>query len=207
VRGLNALPNDADDADDAPLDVALAAIDAANALDPTTVVVRGEQLPLALAHGRLASAWISQLIDDADDTLLLAARAHHLRRWEVPRATYPEGKAGYLRWRKDQKARHARDVEALLVAAGYPSPTIERVQALIRRDDLGHDDGAQAIEDAAALAFLETQLGDLAGKLDHGHVIEVLRKTARKLSPAGLIAAAQIPLDDAERALLIEALG
>ena len=205
MRGLNAPPHD--DAHDAPLDVALAAIDAANALDPTRVVVRGEELPLALAHGRLASAWVSSLVGDRDETLLLAARAHHRRRWEVPRASYPEGKAGYLRWRKDSKARHARDVEALLVDAGYPAPMIERIQALIRRDGLGHDDGAQAIEDAAALAFLETQLGDLAGKLDHDHLIEVLRKTARKLSPAGLAAAAEIPLDDAGRALLREALG
>ena len=201
MRGLSATPEP-----DARLGVAIAAIDAANALDPTRVVVHGEELPLALAHGRLASAWVSKVVGDGDDTLLLAARAHHLRRWEVPRSSYPEGRAGYLRWRKDQKARHARDVEALLVDAGYESPTIERVQALIRRDGLGHDDGAQAIEDAAALAFVETQLGDLASKLDHAHLIEVLRKTARKLSPAGLAAAATIPLDDAGRDLLREAL-
>ena len=201
MRGLSATSEP-----DAPLGVALAAIDAANSLDPTSIVVRGKELPLALAHGRLASDWIGKLVPDGDDALILAARAHHLRRWEVPRASYPEGKAGYLRWRKDQKARHARDVEALLVDAGYESSTIERVQALIRRDGLGHDDGAQAIEDAAALAFLETQLGDLAGKLEHAHLVEVLRKTARKLSPAGLAAAATIPLDDTGRDLLREAL-
>ena len=44
------------------------------------------------------------------ETLLLAARAHHLRRWELPRDSYPVGRAGYLRWRRDQKAapRHGR---------------------------------------------------------------------------------------------------
>jgi hypothetical protein len=188
-------------------DAAAAAIDAANADDPNAVTVRGEQLPLALAHGRLAAEWIEQLHPGADETWLLAARAHHLRRWEVPRQSYPEGRAGYLRWRKDQKARHATDVAELLAAAGYQASEVERVQALIRRDRLATDAGAQAIEDAASLVFIETQLADVAERMDHDLLIDVLRKTARKLSPAGAGAIARIPLGDSERALLAEALG
>jgi hypothetical protein len=187
-------------------DAAVAAIDASNADDPSTVTVRGDTLPLALAHGRLAAAWIERLVPDADDALLLAARAHHLRRWEVPRTSYPEGKAGYLRWRRDQKVRHATDVEGLLRLAGYDDATIGRVQALIRRDDLRTDPAAQAVEDAACLVFLETQLASVTPRFEHEHLLDVLRKTARKLSPSGLAAVADVPLGDAERALLHEAL-
>ena len=188
-------------------DAAAAAIDSANAADPTIVSVRGADSPLALVHGRLAAEWIATLVPDADETLLLAARAHHLRRWEVPRASYPDGRAGYLRWRKDQKARHARDVEELLVGAGYGAADVERVQALIRRDRLASDPGAQAVEDAACLVFIETQLGDIAPRFDHAHLIDVIRKTARKMSPAGLAAASSLDLGPDERALLAEALG
>ena len=187
-------------------DRAVAAIDAANADDPNRVMVRGNDEPLALAHGRLAVGWVTRLVPDADDALLLAARAHHLRRWEMPRTSYPEGKAGYLRWKRDQRARHARDVEALLAGAGYDAATIERTQALIRRDDLRTDPGAQTIEDAACLVFLETQLASVADRLDHAHLLDVLRKSARKLSPAGLAAVADVPLDDVGRTLLAEAL-
>ena len=187
-------------------EAAAAAIDAANAADPTTVIVRGEELPLALAHGRLAAAWVEKLVVDADETLLLAARAHHLRRWEVPRTTYPDGKAGYLRWRKDQKARHAEEVAALLRTAGYDTASIERVQALVRREHLAVDAGAQAVEDAACLVFIETQLASMAPRFDHAHLLEVIRKTARKMSPAGLAAVDELPIGDAERALLAEAL-
>lgn len=187
-------------------DAAVAAIDAANAEDPTSVEVRGHQEPLALAHGRLAVTWVERLVPDADEALLLAARAHHLRRWEVPRTSYPEGKASYLRWRRDQKVRHARDVETILVAAGYPPEVIERVQALIRRDGLaGGDPGAQAVEDAACLVFVETQLAWITPRLEHDHLIDVLRKSARKLSPAGVAALADVPLDPPERELLAEA--
>jgi hypothetical protein len=189
------------------LDTAIHAIDAANAADPSKVEVRGERLPLALAHGRLAASWVPRLADDPDDGLLLAARAHHLRRFEVPRSSYPEGRSGYLRWRRDQKRRHAEQVGELLAAVGYDADTIGRVQALVRRDGLGSDAGAQVIEDAACLAFLETQLADVAARMERDHLASVLTKTAAKMSPAALALVAEVPLDESARRLLHEVLG
>lgn len=186
---------------------AAAAIDAANADDPTIVVVRGERQPLAQVHGRLAVEWVDRLRPDADDAVRLAARAHHLRRWEVPRSSYPEGRAGYLRWRRDQKQRHAGDVEVILRGCGYDDDTVARVQALVRRDRLATDHDAQLVEDAACLVFIETQLAEVSERLDHDHLLDVIRKTARKMSPAGLAAVADIDLGDVERRLLAEALG
>ena len=117
----------------ASYEAAVVAIDAANAEDPNHVVVRGDDVPLALAHGRLAAEWIDRLVPDADDTLRLAARGHHLRRWELPRSSYPEGKAGYLRWRRDQKQRHAGLVR--LFRAGFGRLLIQMSQL----DDGLHD--------------------------------------------------------------------
>lgn len=191
------------------VEAACAAIDAENAADPTTVVVRGEVLPLALAHGRLAHGWVPRLVDGGGpelDALLVAARAHHLRRFDVPRDTYPEGRAGYLRWRRDQKARHAEQVGALLGSLGAETSFVERVQALVRREGLGSDAGAQVIEDAACLAFLETQLADVAGRLEHDQLRRVLRKTAAKMSVEGLALTVEVPLEPAARRLLEEAL-
>jgi hypothetical protein len=185
-------------------DAASAAIDAANDDDPNRVEVRGQELPLALAHGQLAVGWVGRLVDAPDDALLLAARAHHLRRWEVRRDSYPSGRPGYLRWRRDQKARHAADVAQILAACGYEAAEIERVQRLVRREPI---DGAQVVEDAACLVFIETQLGSLAQRMDHQLMIDVIRKTARKMSRSGLDMVGSIPLADPERALLGEALG
>ena len=183
---------------------AVAAIDAANGQDPNVVVVRGRELPLALAHGQLAAEWIGRLVDEADEALLLAARAHHLRRWEVRRDSYPSGRPGYLRWRRDQKARHASDVAGILTTCGYEATEIERVQQLIRRENIV---GAQAVEDAACLVFIETQLGSLAARMEHDLMIEVIRKTARKMSAAGIGLVASIPLSTADVSLLGEAIG
>jgi hypothetical protein len=182
------------------------AIDDANAADPNLIDIGGALRPLALVHGQLAARWIERLVPEPGDSLRLAARAHHLRRWELARTAYPEGRAGYLRWRKDQKARHAAGVAALLTTAGYGDEVIERVQALIRRDRLAVDPGAQAVEDAACLVFVETQLAAMVPRLAHDHLVEVIRKTARKMSPAALAAVSTIALGDVELALLTEAL-
>ena len=185
---------------------AIAAIDAANSDDPNRVTVRGSIQPLALAHGRLAAEWIEHLAADASEPLLIAARSHHLRRWEVPRSTYPEGKAGYLRWRRDQKHRHADDVGTILASAGYDSSVTERTQLLIRREQLATDAETQLLEDAACLVFIETQLAAMEPRLDHDHLIEVIRKTARKMSPAGVAVVGIMTLGEREIALLGEAL-
>ena len=185
---------------------AFVAIDAANALDPTVVTVRGEELPLSLAHGRLASGWVLRLAGDPDDAVLIAARAHHLRRWEVPRTTYPEGRPGYLRWRKDQKARHARDVAEILGPIGYTADEIERTQALIRRENLGSDPAAQVVEDAACLVFIETQLAAMVPRFEREHYLSIIRKTARKMSADGLAAIAELPLDAIAQQLLADAM-
>ena len=189
------------------LQPAIDAIDAANEHDPTVVVVRGAPIPLALAHGRLASEWVHELRPEADDALVLAARAHHLRRWEVPRSSYPEGRPAYLRWRRDQKLRHARDIEVILRDVGYDDAVVERVQALIRRDNLSTDADAQVVEDAACLVFIETQLAEMTPRFEREHLLEVIRKTARKMSPAALDAVSRLAIGDVERELIAAALG
>ena len=188
------------------LAAAASAIDEANRLDPTVIVVRGETMPLALAHGRLAAQWVERLAPSADDALRLAARAHHLRRWEVARTSYPDGRPGYLRWRRDQKARHAADVAAIMDAAGYDHTDIDRAQRLIRRELLGTDADTQVVEDAACLVFIETQLSTFAERLDHDRVLEVVRKTARKMSAAALTLVGELPLETEASTLLADAL-
>ena len=186
--------------------VACQAIDAANALDPTLVAVRGDRRPLALVHGQLAAEWVQTMHPEADPLWIVAARAHHLRRWELPRSQYPEGKAGYHRWKRDQRQRHADDVAALLAPLGFSEVEIAAVQGWIRREALTTDPGSQAVEDAACLVFIETQLADVATKLDHDHLVDVIRKTAKKMSPAALDAVGTIPLGDVEQQLLADAL-
>ncbi len=190
------------------LEQALAAIDDANAHDPTTIEARGRRGPKEVLHAQLVTEWVRKLRPGADDALLLAARGNHLRRWTVPRNTYPEGRAGYLRWRKDLHAQHATDLGALLADAGYDDDTIARVQSLVRKDGLGRDPDAdvQVLEDALCLVFLETQFAGVADRLAPQTLDRVIVKTTNKMSGRGRAQIAQLPLGPASLRLLDEAL-
>ena len=184
----------------------LAAVDAANADDPNTIVVDGVERPKELAHAELMTDWVRRLDPDCTDEQLIAARAHHLRRWALPRDTYPEGRSGYLRWRAELKKRHADEVGAIMREAGYGDESVARVQAIVRKQGLGSDPAVQVHEDALCLVFLRTQFDDLAERLGDDKTIEVLRKTAAKMSPAALAAAQTLPFSASGAALLTRAL-
>jgi hypothetical protein len=187
------------------LAVAVAAIDAANADDPFTLVVDGATRPKELAHSELMTQWVERLDPDADDAQLLAARAHHLRRWESPRDAFPDGRAGYLRWRTEAKRRHATDVAAILRRCGYDDETIDRVQQIIRKEHLRTDPAVKTHEDALCLVFLQTQLGDIVEQLGSTKAIDVLNKTVAKMTPAGRAHARSLTLDDDQHALVAAA--
>ncbi len=188
------------------LERVLAAIDEANAADPHTIVVGGSVRPKEQAHAEMMTRWVRQLAPDCNEEQLIAARAHHLRRWAIPRDAYPRDRGGYLRWRTALRRQHAEDVAGIMRDAGYGDESVARVQAIVRKQGLGHDPAVQVHEDALCLVFLETQLDDLAGQLDEDKMVDVLRKSAAKMSPAGLDAALTVPYSDRGAALLRRAL-
>ncbi len=184
----------------------LAAIDAANADDPVRIEVDGELRPKELVHAERMTHWLGVLAPDASEAQQLAARAHHLRRWVSPRDSYPEGRAAYLRWRADQKKRQAAEVGELLTEVGYDRATIDRVATIVAKERLATDPDVQTHEDALCLVFLELQFDDVAARLGDDHTVQVLRRTTRKMSPAGLAVAAAMDLSPHGRALLERAL-
>ncbi|MEZ5247419.1 MAG: DUF4202 domain-containing protein [Acidimicrobiales bacterium] len=172
---------------------AIGSIDDANEGDPNRI----DDRPLAQEQGRRAHEWVLRLDPEAGAALQLAARAHHLRRWELPRSDYPEGRDGYLRWRRDQKKRHAELLTTLLTADDIPVPQLHRAVEIVQKKGLGTDPEVQTFEDAVCLTFVETQFLATADKLaDDDKMVDVVTKTLRKMSAAGIEAAGTITLDD-----------
>lgn len=194
---------------------AIAAIDAANGEDPFTVVIDGVERPKELAHAEMMGDWVRRLDPDADEAQMLAARAHHLRRWAYPRDAEPEGRAGYLRWRTEARRRHAAAVGEILTAEGYDDAMVGQVQALVSKKGLGKGDlpdvdgrppAVQVHEDALCLVFLETQFMGLAEKLGDDRTVDVLVRTLPKMGSRGRSAAAGLGFDEPRRALVVTAM-
>lgn len=161
---------------------AIAAIDAANAADPN----RDEGEPKELLYGRRMSAMLARFAPEAPEAVQLAARAQHVARWKTPRASYPEGRTGYLQWRAGLYRFHADTAALLLEEVGYDAATIERVRIAIGKQGIKIHPEAQILEDVAALVFLEHYLAGFAAShadYDEDRWRAILGKTWHKMSP------------------------
>lgn len=181
-------------------------IDAANAADPIMVKTPQGERPAEAIYGERMSEMLERYHPGAGDHLAIAARGQHIERWTSPRATYPEGRTGYLKWRKDLKDHHARRVSTLMAEAGYAPPDIERVAALIRKERYKVDPEGQVLEDVVCLVFLRHYAGDFIARHDDEKVVSILAKTAMKMSREGLEAAGKLNLPERLARLLATAL-
>jgi hypothetical protein len=182
----------------------LAAIDAANSADPR-LAPNGK--PWEVDHAERVSDWILRLNPHASELLQIAARGQHIERWTSPRSSYPEGRAGYLRWREDLKITHARRTGDIMAAAGYAPNDVLRVAKLISKAALREGDPEGCLlEDALCLVFLETQFKDLLSKTPEDKMEGILKKTWQKMSPAGRAAAHTLAFSPEEQKALSKAL-
>ncbi|MEO3427412.1 DUF4202 domain-containing protein [Pelagibius sp. CAU 1746] len=181
----------------ARLEAVLSAIDAANAADPTAEGEGAQKGPAALLYGQRMSSELSRVCPQASELLQIAARGQHIERWKMPRASHPEGRVGYLAWRKAQAAFHAERVAGLMAQAGYAADDCRRVAAMLRKERLKQDAEVQMLEDVICLVFLRWYFADFAEGRDAGQIAGIVTKTARKMSAEGRArVAAEFDLSD-----------
>jgi hypothetical protein len=182
---------------------AIDALDAVHAGDPEKDAAG---VAKELLYAQRMSTWLEMLAPNASDELRLAVRCQHLRRWAIARSAYPEGKVGYLRWRKDESLAHAALAGEILARAGCGADTVRRVQSLVKKERIKHDPEAQLLEDAACLVFLEFEFAAFAAKHDEAKLLDILRKTWPKMSPQAQAAAQRLKMPAPLRALVGKAL-
>lgn len=160
---------------------AISEIDAANAADPGLEDGR----PAALVYGERMSAEMDRLFPAASEVLRIAARGQHVERWLLPRTDYPEGREGYLAWRREEARRHGVRVGGIMAAAGYGPSEVERVGVLLRKEGIKRDPEVQALEDVICFVFLRWYFAGFAEKHEPEALQRIVEKTARKMSAEG----------------------
>jgi hypothetical protein len=160
---------------------ALALFDAANAEDPN----QDEGQPKELLYGKRMSDMIGRFAPDASEAAQLAVRAQHIRRWTVPRNTYPTTKEGYHAWRTGLYTFHADTAGELMRQAGYDDAMIERVKKAVGKRGIKVNPESQMLEDVANLVFIEHYLLAFAQskpEYDEAKWLEIIRRTWGKMS-------------------------
>jgi Domain of unknown function (DUF4202) len=182
-------------------------IDAAHAADPHTA---SDGRPAELVYAERMEKWIGRIVPDANPILRLASRCQHLERWSVPRGTFPLGRPGYLAWRRSLYVKQSERARQLLLAAGIPESEAADAATWVSKAGLRTNPGTQALEDAAVLVFLESEIEAFAAQHEEyprEKFIDILRKTWRKMSPRAQEFARGLELSPPIGALVREAVG
>ena len=190
-------------------EAAVAKIDAANAEDPNLEEVKGEKLPKELLYGKRMAVMMEETYPEANEVLKLAARSQHIRRWEIPRESYPMDRKGYLLWRTNLKGFHAKLAREILESNGYDVSASQKIDDLINKRRLKSDPETQALEDVVCLVFLKYYFDDFIAKheSEEEKLLGILKKTWHKMSPKGHEKALSLNHSDKALALINKALG
>lgn len=162
-------------------DRAIALFDAANAEDPN----QQDGQPKELLYSQRMTDMLARFAPDASEASQLAVRAQHIRRWTVPRNTYPMTKEGYHAWRTGLYTFHADTAGELMRQAGYDDAMIERVKKAVGKRGIKSNPESQLLEDIANLVFIEHYMLDFAvskPEYDEAKWVDIIRRTWNKMS-------------------------
>ena len=181
---------------------AIKKIDAANMEDARSEIVDGRSQPRELLFAQRVYRWVEHLVEEPSEELLLAARAHTLRRWMIPRDRYPMTTIGYHQWRNALARFHADEAETILHAVGYPAKQIQSIRDFITKKNWPENKEACVLEDADCLVFLETKLADYIDAWEESKALRILQRTIRKMTPEGRTHVFKLKLGERERELV-----
>lgn len=188
----------------------LKAIDAINQEDPNSTIINNESQPKELVYGRYMTECLNQYWPVANENLQIAVRAQHIKRWHLKRSEFPEGKQGYLTWRKELGKFHAELAKQLMLENSYDEYDAEQTACIIRKEKLKSNPDSQTLEDVACLVFLQYYFDEFSAKYtqvnNEEKIIRIVQLTWKKMSERGHDIALSLTLPDHLAALVNKAL-
>lgn len=188
-----------------PLQQAFAKFDAYNATDPNMEEFEGKTYPKEVLYAERMTKKLNGYAPNAPEYMQLAVRCQHIGRWEIARDSYPMDRAGYLMWRSQLKLHHTKIAEPILAECGYDEEIINKVKALLLKKNLNQNPDTQLIEDVICLVFVEFYLDDFIQKHSEEKMVDILKKTLKKISPHGIEEALKISMTDQVKDLILKA--
>ena len=192
--------------DDSKLAAAFAAFDEYNSKDPHKDIVDGKEVPKELLYAQRMTERLAKYSPSAPEQVRLAARCQHIGRWEIARNSYPMDRKGYLQWRSKLAQHHASLAAKILLNCNYDAASVEKVKFLLQKKELmQHHPETQLLEDVICLVFVEHYLEEFALRHDDDKVVDILRKTIKKMSPRALKEVGSIPVSGKMKELIQQA--
>jgi hypothetical protein len=161
-------------------------IDEVHSEDLVADMENGESVPAELLYSKRMLKMLDTVEAGSSNELKLAAQCQHLKRWGVPRNDYTYNRTGYLQWRRAVMEFQLQETKAILLKVGLDNADILNITDILRNQGNKSHSNAQIMEDTACLVFLKWYLEPFLSKHESGKVIDILRKTMRKMSDKGI---------------------
>ncbi len=184
---------------------AIEAFDVYNQNDPNKEEYNGEVFSKEVLYSSRMTDRLHQFAPDVPDYIKLAARCQHIGRWEIARDHFPMDKKGYLQWRNQEKIHHAKVAEEILKACQYDAETIDKVKFLVLKKELFTNADTQLLEDVICLVFIEFYIEAFAAKHNDDKMVDIIKKTLKKMSPKGIAASSGITVSEKIKSLIQKA--
>jgi hypothetical protein len=184
------------------LEKAFALFDAYNANDIHQENVDGKSVAKELIYGQRMTSKLNVYEPNAPEQVKLAARCQHIGRWEIARDSFPMDRKGYLQWRSQLAIHHGKVAGKILNECGYDPTMIDNVKSLLQKKQLHQNPNTQLLEDVICLVFIEFYLDEFASQHNDEKVIDILKKTLKKMSPRAIEEAVKIQVTDHVKGLI-----
>ena len=188
----------------------LSAIDEINRQDPNTILANGSSQAKELVYGQQMTACLKQYWPEANELLQIAVRAQHIKRWQLKRTEFAEGKAGYYQWRIAQGKFHAELTASIMLKQGFTNEEAEQCASIIRKENLKTNSDSQTLEDVACLVFLMHYFNEFAAKYteqdNEAKIVRIVQLTWKKMSDEAHDIALTLTLPEHLAAIVTKAL-
>ena len=168
------------------LNSTLCAIDDINRQDPNTILSNGSNQAKELVYGLQMTDCLKQYWPESNELLQIAVRAQHIKRWQLKRSEFPDGKAGYYQWRIAQGKFHAELTASIMLEQGYTAKQSTQCAAIIRKENFKQNSDGQTLEDVACLVFLMHYFNEFAAKYteqdNEAKIVRIVQLTWGKMS-------------------------
>ncbi|TMM47464.1 DUF4202 domain-containing protein [Colwellia ponticola] len=188
----------------------LSAIDDINRQDPNVISYQGSNQAKELVYGQQMTDCLQRYWPQANEVLQIAVRAQHIKRWQLKRTEFSEGKAGYYQWRIAQGKFHAELTASIMLKQGYSVAESKQCASIIRKENLQTNTDTQTLEDVACLVFMMHYFDDFATKYiqqdNEAKIVRIVQLTWKKMSPQAHDIALGLALPEHLAAIVTKAL-
>jgi len=182
--------------------LATAEIERLHRTDTLQVMENGIEHPSELLYSKRMLDMLELFCPGSPNYLKIAAQCQHLKRWGVPRDNYPYDRRGYHEWRREVMEYQLGETYRILSVVGIEDSDIQQIIDVLRNQGDKTNEDAQIIMDTACLTFLKWYMEPFASKHESSKVIDILKKTMRKMSSEAISLVHTLQLNQSVHVLL-----